>query len=588
MRFWLALAITTVACGDPKPAPATPISSASTSTSSSSTIASREDTTLPPRNVFFGNPDRTRVRIAPTSPAATKLAYLANENGVLNVFVGDGTTSNALTHASKRNVHTYEWSMDGKYILYFVDENGGENWRLRAVTSDGKNDRELFGQDGAKVILEHSSAKRPSEVVVSLHDGDHRDLYVVDVPSGRKTLLQKTDGFEHFIVDDDFRIRFGMRPRADGGVDVEEPNGAGWKNFTTIPPENRATTELVGFDKSETTLYMLDSRGRSTAALVTIDLKTKKSTTLLDDGAADIEYVLVHPTSKIIQAAEANYDRTRWHVIDKSIDDDFDYLRTVAHGDLGITSRTLDDKKWLVAFATEGPTRYYVYDREAHAATFLFVSHDALANVVLATMTPLTIKARDGIDLVSYVTLPAKTAPPPPLVVVLHGPSRTRASYGFNPTTQWLASRGYAVLQVNYRVSKMHDDVVDAVKWVVSQNFADAHRTAIYGNLAFAPDGFSCAVVVNAPNLQAVVTTHEPMLVGLGKNDAIQKNDFATFVVDPNEGHAFARPENRRAFNAVAEVFLAQCLGGSYQAIGNEFSSSSLTVPFGREKIPGL
>jgi dipeptidyl aminopeptidase/acylaminoacyl peptidase len=625
---FVLVVVVSLGCGDAKTHVTAPIASASATRAITAKLAAREDATLPSRAIFFGNPDRTRVRI---SPDGTKIAYLANENGVLNVVVAksdDPTQTTVVTHVTKRNVHSYEWSMDSKTIVYAVDENGDENWWLRAASADGKNDRALVGQDGVRVVIEHVSPKRPGEIVV----GVNRDLYVLDLASGNKTLLKKNDGFERFVVDDDFRVRFALLARQDGGVDVEEPNGAAWKTFTTIPMEDRVATKLVGFDKNETTLDMLDSRGRDTAAVVTLDLKTKKSTVLLDDGAADVEFLLVQPTDKTIQAAEANYDRTRWHVVDRSIQPDFDFLRTVDHGDLAITSRSLDDKRWLVAYATEGPTRYYVFDRTKQAATFLFTSNDALGTVALATMTPLTIRSRDGLDLPSYVTLPlAKTKTPPPLVVLVQ--SRVRASWGYSATTQWLASRGYAVLQVNQRGSpgfgkrfenagnlewggKMHDDVLDAVKWVTDQKWADPSRVAIYGagyggyealvGLAFTPNAFACAVDVEGPSnlltyvasapelakrigdprtedgkkllwsrspLSRASSIRAPLLVGRGKNDPdterlvseVAKNGVVVKeLVYPDEDHGAWRPEDRESFAAAAEIFLAQCLGGSY------------------------
>ncbi len=664
-----------VACGNDNPNPVTPATSAQPSASAvaAKPTPPREDATLTPRATFFGNPDRTRVRL---SPDGTKLAFLANEGTTLNVFVAsadDPTKSKAVTHETKRNLRNYDWAMDGKSILWFQDKDGDENWRLHAVDAATGQDREVAGVDGVQVVLDHASPKRPGEVVIGINDRDKRyhDLYVLDIKSGKKTLLQKNDGFERFIVDDDYKVRFALKPTSDGGVDVQEPAPKDtWATFMTIPMEDHVTTDLVDFDKAGTTLYMLDSRTRNTAALVTVDLKTKKSTVVLDDGAADIEYLLVHPTTKVIQAAEANYDRTRWHVIDKTIQADFDFLRTVAEGDMAIASRSLDDKRWIVAYATEGPTKYYRYDRPKHKADFLFVSHDAIAKLTPAKTTPVTIKSSDGLDLVSYLTMPPKPAhTPPPLVLFVHGGPWARDSFGFNSTVQWLASRGYAVLQVNYRGStgfgkafvnagnlewagKMHQDLIDAVHWATEKS-ADPKHVAIYGGsyggyatlvgLTFTPNAFACGVDIVGPSnlgtllasippywaaefedmtkrigdprteagkkllmerspLSRVDAINKPLLIGQGKNDprvkqaeadqivaAMEKKKIpVTYVLYPDEGHGFNRAENRKSFNAVAEIFLAQCLGGSYQPVGTDFGSSSITIPVGKSNIWGL
>ncbi len=321
--------------------------------------------------------------------------------------------------------------------------------------------------------------------------------------------------------------------------------------------EDHITTDLVDFDKAGTTLYMLDSRGRNTAALVTLDLKTKKTKVIVEDATADVEFLLVHPTEKTLQAAEAEYDRTRWHVIDKKLQPDFDYLRTVTEGDMGIASRSLDDKRWIVAYATEGPTRYYRYDRskQEKKAEFLFVSHDALASIPMAKTQAVIIKSSDGLDLVSYLTMPPKpfttgahagpAAPgnytAPALVLFVHGGPWARDSLRLHPVAAVArVSRGYAVLQVNYRGStgfgkkfvnagnlewagKMHDDLIDAVIWAIApaERSPTAAHVAIMGGsyggyatlvgLTFTPDLFACGVdIVGPSNLNTLLASIPP------------------------------------------------------------------------------
>jgi dipeptidyl aminopeptidase/acylaminoacyl peptidase len=698
-RLLLSTSVLTVvfACGgDPKPNPVAPVTSAkplpSASVVSAPPAPPKEDAALTPRKTFFGNADRARVRI---SPDGKWLSFLASENGVMNVFVApvaDPTKAKAVTHEAKRNLRTYEWTMDGKHVLYTQDKDGDENFRIHSVdvSVPAGDDKELAGIDGVRAEIIAVSPKRKGEVVIGLNDRDKKfhDLYVADLKSGKRTLLQKNeDGFEGFVVDDDYKVRFALKPRSDGGTDVLEPQAAkpgdksgkvSWANWTTIPMEDHLTTQIVDFDKAGTTVYMLDSRGRNTAALVTVDVKTKQPTVLVDDGQADLETLLVHPTEKKIQAAEAEYDHTRWHVIDKGLQADFDYLRGVTTGDLGIASRSLDDKTWIVAYNTEGPIKYYRYDRDKKTATALFVSHDAMAKITLGKTTSSFVKSRDGLDLPTYVTLPAAADPdgdgtpsaPLPTVLLVHGGPWARDSFGLAPQVQWLASRGYAVLQVNYRGStgfgknfvnagnrewagKMHDDLLDVVAWAKDKKIADPAKVAIMGGsyggyatlvgLTFTPDAFTCGVdIVGPSNLITLLNTippywapaiedftkrigdhrtddgrkfllsrspltkvdaiKRPLLIGQGANDprvkqsesdqivqAMQgKSIPVTYVLYPDEGHGFARAENKLSFNAVTEIFLAQCLGGGYQPIGDDFKGSTISVPAGKDRIFGL
>jgi len=271
--------------------------------------------------------------------------------------------------------------------------------------------------------------------------------------------------------------------------------------------EDMLTTSAVGFDKTGRVLYLIDSRDRNTAALVSLDLDTGELTLIGEDPRADISGAMVHPSEKTVQAVAFTYERKHWQILDESISEDLAYLRTVADGDAEVTSRTLDDKYWMVAYLMDdGPVRYYRYDREAQEAQFLFTHQSELEGWSLAKMHPVVIKSRDGLNLVSYYTLPvgsdndgdARPDEPLPMVLYVHGGPWGRDVWGYNSVHQWLANRGYAVLSVNFRAStgfgkafinagnkewggKMHDDLIDAVDWAIAEGIADPEKVAIMG-----------------------------------------------------------------------------------------------------------
>jgi dipeptidyl aminopeptidase/acylaminoacyl peptidase len=344
-----------------------------------------------------------------------------------------------------------------------------------------------------------------------------------------------------------------------------------------------------------------------------------------------------------------------------------------------VTSRTLDDSTWTVAFLVDNsPARSYLYDRKAKKAMFLFTNRKALEGLPLAHTFPRVIKSRDGLDLVSYLTLPpwsdqdgnGRPDRPLPMVLLVHGGPWARDTWGLDPEHQWLANRGYAVLSVNYRGStgfgkafinaanrewagKMHVDLLDAADWAVREGIALKDKIAILGGsyggyavlvgLTFTPDVFACGVDIVGPSslvtllntippywepaiamfttrvgdhrteegrkflesrspLSFVDRIQRPLLIGQGANDPRVKQSEAdqivagmqrkgipvTYVLYPDEGHGFARPENRLSFNAVVEAFLSQYLGGRYEPVGNDFKGSTITVPTGAAGAPGL
>ena len=641
-----------------------------------------EKSTLIPRRLFFGNPDKASPQISPTG---THLGFLAPVDGVLNVWVApadDPAAGKPVTRDTSRGIRLYSWTYNGNQIAYLQDSGGDENWHIYTVNLDTDEVRDITPVDGAQARIQRDSPKHPGHMLVGLNDRDPElhDLYRIDLNSGERELIQENDGFAWFVADDDFNVRFAARLTSDGGSEYLRKSLDGeWEHSFFIRMEDAVTTAPLEFDKSGQVLYMEDSRGRDTAALKSVDLITGAETVLASDPRADVADTMIHPTEKTVQAVAFDYERKTWKVLDDSLVGDLAFLATVSRGDIEVISRTLDDDCWIVAYLQDdGPVRYYRYLRGNKEARFLFTNREALEGLPLAKVHPVVIPARDGLDLVCYYSLPLDADPeqsggvsqPLPMTLLVHGGPWARDSWSYNPVYQLLANRGYAVLSVNFRGSigfgknfmnagnhewggKMHDDLVDAVKWAVGQGISDPDRVAILGGsyggyatlvgITMTPDIFACGVDIFGPsNLVTLLETippywqpivdlftnrvgdfrtaegrnfllqrspltyvdniQKPLLIGQGANDprvrqsesdqivgALQEKEIpVTYVLYPDEGHGFARPENNLSFFAVAEVFLAQCLGGRYEAIGEDLAGASITVPTGAEYVPGL
>jgi dipeptidyl aminopeptidase/acylaminoacyl peptidase len=642
-----------------------------------------EAASLIPRQLLFSNPDKASTQL---SPDGTYLSYLAPVDGVLNVWVGaadDPASAKPVTHDTGRGIRFYGWAYTNSHVLYIQDKGGDENWRLYCVDLESGDTTDLTPFDGTQARIQASSPAFPDELLVALNDRvpELHDIYRLNIRSGERQLALQNEGFAGFVSDDELNIRLAMRMTADGGSELLTPTpDGGWTSLMRIEMEDTLTTAPAGFDKTGDTLYMIDSRNRNTAAFVALDLTGGNQIVLSEDPRADVSDTLIHPTEKHVQAVAFTYERKHWQILDLTLTHDMAYLRSVSGGDIEITSRTLDDRVWIVAYVIDdGPIRYYRYDREARQAHFLFTNRQALEGLPLAHLHAVVIPARDGMPLVSYYTLPvgshssdddSRPAAPLPMVLLVHGGPWARDIWGYDPLHQWLANRGYAVLSVNFRGStglgkafinaanrewgtRMHDDLLDAVEWAKQQGIADADRIAIMGGsyggyatlagLTFTPNTFACGVdIVGPSNLVTLLESippywqpqielfatrvgdhrtdagrafltersplsyadriQRPLLIGQGANDprvkqpesdqivdAMQANDIpVTYVLYPDEGHGFARPENALSFYAIAEAFLATCLGGVYEPIGEDFSGSSLTVPVGAEYVSGL
>lgn len=634
------------------------------------------------RRVFFGNPDKASPQV---SPDGTHVSFLAPVDGVLNVWVApvdDLSSARPVTRDTGRGIRRYGWTYGANRIIYLQDSGGDENWRLYAVDLETEETRDLTPLEGVQAQIQRDSHKHPDLIQVGLNDRDSQfhDLYLIDLNTGERQLVQQNDGFAFFVTDEEFMVHFASRQTEDGGMEFLRPTERGeWQHAFFVAMEDSVTTGPLEFDKEGRTLYFIDSRGRDTAALTCMDLATGEVSALAWDDRADVADTLLHPTEKTVQAVAFNYDRKSWQVMDDAVVSDLEFLSKVSAGDIEIVSRTLDDTCWIVAYLLDdGPVRFYRYLRHNKDAQFLFTNRTALEDLPLVKNHPAVIPARDGLNLVCYYSLPLEADPqqtgsvaePLPMALLVHGGPWARDSWGYNPVFQLLANRGYAVLSVNFRGStgfgknfvnagnmewggRMHDDIVDAVKWAISQGIADPGRVAIMGGsyggyatlvgMTFTPEVFACGVdIVGPSNLITLMETvppywqpmiqlftsrvgdyrteegrefllqrsplsfvdniQKPLLIGQGANDprvkqsesdqivrAMQEKDIpVTYVLYPDEGHGFARPENNLSFFAAAEAFLARCLGGRCEPISDALKGASITVPEGVEHVPGL
>jgi dipeptidyl aminopeptidase/acylaminoacyl peptidase len=527
--LWLATCL--VACGReaaraPVPAPAAPPQIA--------------------RADFFGEPAR---RDGQLSPRGDRVAFLAPRDGVTNLWVLSVDAmdeARPVTDDRGRGVQSFAWAPDGATLLYVQDERGDENDRLYAISAEGGEARALTPA-GVRAEILGLSAADPGHVIVTLNQRDaaYPDLYRIDIASGARTLMQRNAnsatvrGFSRFVLDGENRLRIGVKALPDGGSEVFARSLEGrWTSLFTVPFEDVMSSRVLAVEAGGASFLMLDSTGRDRAALVRVDMASGAKTVLGESARADVVDVWLDPASNAPESFAAEYLRREWRALDADAQADLDFLASQLSAEFRVTSRSLDDARWIVV--EEGPTtptRTYLYERGDRAnrrLSLLFRQRPNLENTPLQPMTPVEIESRDGLTLVSYVTLPigadtnndGRPEQPVPLVIAPHGGPWSRDSYGFNALHQWLANRGYAVMSVNFRGStgfgkaflnqgnrewggRMQDDLLDAVQWAIANGVAQADHVAIVGagyggyaalaGLAFTPEQFRCAASFGAP-----------------------------------------------------------------------------------------
>jgi dipeptidyl aminopeptidase/acylaminoacyl peptidase len=605
-------------------------------------------TPLIPRQVLFGNPERISPRV---SPDGKRLAWIAPRDGVLNVWVapvGELGEAEVVTDDRDRGIRAYFWAHDGRHLLYVQDKGGDENWRLYAVDLQDGGVRDLTPFDGVQVQVIEVDKSHPDQLLIGLNRDNPQlhDVYRVDLSTGGLTKVADNHGVVGWIADADFAIRGSVAPQPDGGMEllVRDTEDAPWRLLLAVAPEDALTTSGLAFDLDGGRLLAISSVGVNAGRLVWIDTASGAVEVVAEDPTYDVAGVTLDPDTRAVQAVTFQKDRAEIVVIDAGIAADLDALGAVNPGELSILNRDDQDHIWLVAFtADNGPVSYYAWDRATQKATFLFHHQPALSQYVLAPMEPFAYTARDGLEIHGYVTFPVGADRHDlPAVLDVHGGPWARDVWGLNPEAQWFANRGYVCIQVNYRGStgygkdfvnagdkqwgaRMHDDLLDAVAFVVAQGWVDAERVAIYGGsyggyaalvgATFTPGVFRAAVdIVGPSNLKTLIESippywapliaqfhtrvgnpeteadllwsrsplsragdvRVPLLIAQGANDprvkqaeseqivaALKANGIDyQYLLFPDEGHGFAKPENRLRFYAAAERFLTTHLGG--------------------------
>ncbi|MFZ1946370.1 MAG: S9 family peptidase [bacterium] len=503
-----------------------------------------EDVALIPRAKIFGNPEKA---LAYISPDGKMLAYAAPLNGVINVWVKTvgKNDDRAVTQDTNRGIWSYFWSGDSRRIMYLQDKGGNENWQLFDVSLDTAETRSLTPFDSVSVEIVGRDKHFPTHLVIAMNKEDARlhDAYHLDLTSGELTMVAKNPGnVAGWLTDNYLQVKLAMAPTPSGGMDLlYRPNPTDpWSTLLTWDADNSLSSYPVSFTKDGKSMYMVDSRDANAARLVRMELATGATAVVAQDSLYDVTNVMVNPETYEVEAVAFDKDRMEWEVLDENLKSVFREIRKIEEGDFVVQSRDDAERTWILGFTRDnGPFAYHILDLKTGKSSLLFYTRPELLKYKLAAMEPVSFQARDGLTIHGYVTYPpGKPRKSLPMVVNVHGGPWVRDNWGYNPEAQWLANRGYACLQINYRGStgygkaflnagdkewggKMHDDLIDGVNIFVKAGIADPKKIAIYGGsyggyaalvgATFTPDVFSCAISQVGPsNLLSFIQSVPP------------------------------------------------------------------------------
>jgi dipeptidyl aminopeptidase/acylaminoacyl peptidase len=460
---------------------------------------------LPPKiplKDFFRNPETTSYEL---SPGGQFIAFLKPYENRLNIWVQPraGDEPKRITSVTDRDISGFFWKSD-KYLLYVKDNGGDENFHLYAADRDGANTKQLTPYDGVRVEMIDDLEDHPTDVIIGMNKRNKEifDAYRLNVETGElKVIAENPGNIASWVTDHDGNIRVAT---TTDGVNTsllyrkseQEP----FKTILTTNYKETFSPQFFTFDNKN--LYGVSNLGRDKSAAVEFDLDTGKETKVLyGNPEVDVDGIAYSHKRKVLTSAVFTTWKTERHFFDRQAEDLYTALqqRLPGYEVLVVSANKNEDTFVVRTISDRSQGAFYLYELGSGNLTKLADRNPWLKEDQLAVMKPIQYESRDGLTIHGYLTLPkGRVAKDLPLVVNPHGGPWARDSWGFNPEVQFLANRGYAVLQVNFRGSTgygrkfweasfkqwggtMQDDITDGVRWLVQQGIADSRRVAIYG-----------------------------------------------------------------------------------------------------------
>lgn len=496
------------------------------------------------RELFFGDPEITGAQL---SPDGKHIAFIKPWNNTRNIWVKkteDPFEKAKLVSAdAKRPIPGYMWSRNGNYILFVQDQAGDENYNVFAVNpSDAPEPgaaappaHNITQASGVRAVLYAVPKSEPDIVYAGLNNRDKawHDLYKIRISTGERTLLRENkDRITGWIFDNKDQLRLAVRSTNAGDTEILRVDPGELKKIYSCGVFE--SCDPMAFDKDNQRVYVTTNRGDDVnlIRLVLLDPQSGATQFVESDplGRVDFGGVLRSELTHEILATAYLDDKVRFYWKDKSFEADYQLLqKKLGDKQIGFNSHTEDEVLWLISATSDTePGETYLFNRKTKKLVLQYRIREKLNRNYLASTQPIRYKSSDGLEIPAYLTLPKGVdSKGLPLVVSPHGGPWARDAWSYSSIVQFLANRGYAVLQPNFRGStgygkeflnagnlewgdKMQDDITWGVKYLIGKGIADPKRIGIMGasyggyatlaGVAFTPDLYAAAVAMVAPS----------------------------------------------------------------------------------------
>lgn len=488
-------------------------------------IAYSEEIPLIPLRDFFRNPEKAGYSL---SPDGEYFAFLAPWENRLNIFIQkfSETEAKRITSVTDRDLVGYFWASNER-IVYARDQAGEENFHLFAVNIDGSNPVDLTPFEGVRAGVIDDLRDNDQDMIISLNKRDPRfyDAYRINIETGELKLIGENPGnIIGWLTDHEGLLRLAITSDGVNTSILYRDNES--QSFQTIlTTDFKETLTPVSFTYDNQCLYAFSNLGRDKAALVVFDPKTQKELELIyENSYVDVSGLLISDKRKKLIAVTYLTDKLRYHFFDEEVESIFqDLTKKIPGYELALSSVNRDENRFIIrTYSDKSLGSYFLYDVETSNLQKIADISPWIDEKYMADMEPISYNSQDGLTIHGYLTLPKGVEPKNlPVVINPHGGPWYRDSWGYSAEVQFLANRGYAVLQMNFRGStgygrtfweagfkqwgrKMQDDITDGVQWLIDQGIADLKRIGIYGGsyggyatlagITLTPDLYAAAV----------------------------------------------------------------------------------------------
>lgn len=507
------------------------------------------------------------------SPDGKKLAWLAVQGISIHIFVKDLESNTTRTFQAK-NFYGFEWAQDSRHLI-FAHSQGDENTAYASFDTEQPQVVFLSPQGGAKAVLLRQIANDPAHVWIVHNQRDKSlfDLYKVNLDTQESVLVAKNPGnASNVLIDAQGVFRGRIIKRGDiSSIELLQTDATTYKPVYQWSSSDLVEVTSIADDGA--TLYLLSNKGRDRKVLLALTTTTSAETLVYEDPVVDVSYVYTHPITEKPLLAFTDPDYPKVEVLDQSLRDTFKFLNRQTPARINIHGSDRAFQHLTFSLNTDKGTEWYLYDMARAHLEQLGASPSLEHKNELADMQPISITSRDGIALRGYLTLPKNVpARPLPMVLWVHGGPWWRDAWGYNSEVQFLANRGYAVMQLNYRGSlgygrhfeelaigefagKMQDDLLDGVQWAIDKHIADPNKIAIAGGsyggyatlvgMSFTPEKFACGIDLFGPSdLAKLVEDFPPYW-------KFELDRWHRFVGDPTN------PADRKIMHSKSPLFQA-------------------------------